>query len=62
MWTMEQPAKTVAAMLATGMEELPMEILRIDDETAAIVIELDGVDYILTMGRVPAQRARPVRQ
>lgn len=62
MWTMEEPAKTVAAMLATGMEELPIEIMRLDDSTAAIVIEIDGVDYILTMARVPAQRTRPARQ
>lgn len=61
-WTMEGPAKTLAAMVATGMEEMPIEIMKLDDETAAIVIEIDGVDYILTMARVPAQRARRARQ
>lgn len=58
MWPMEEPAKAVAALLSNEMDELPVEILKIDDETAAIVVEVDGVDYILTMARVPAQRQR----
>ncbi len=58
MWTMEAPAVKVAERLTTEEHALPPEVLRLDDETAAIVIELDGVDYILTMARVPAQRAR----
>lgn len=58
-WEMEETARTVAALLATGTEELPIEIMKIDDKTAAIVTELDGVDYILTVTRVPIQRPRP---
>jgi hypothetical protein len=61
-WTMEEPAKTVAAMLAEDSDQLPIEILRIDDESAAIVIEIDGVDYILTMARLPIQRGRAAVQ
>ncbi len=58
MWTMEEAASTVGALLANEVNELPVEILKLDNDTAAIVIELDGVDYILTMMRAPAQRKR----
>lgn len=58
MWPMEEPAKAVAALLSSEMDELPVEIFKINDETAAIVVEVDGIDYILTMSRVPAQRQR----
>jgi hypothetical protein len=62
MWKMEQPAKTVAARLSSESDELPTEVLKLDDATAAIVIDVDGVDYILTMTRVPEQRPRATRQ
>lgn len=62
MWAMEQPASRVAEMLSTPSNELPAEVMRLSDDTAAIVVEVDGVDYVLTMTRVPAQRARPRRQ
>jgi hypothetical protein len=58
MWAVEDAAKTVAALLSSEMQELPTEILNLDDDTAAIVVEVDGVDYILIMSRVPAQRPR----
>jgi hypothetical protein len=58
MWAMEEPAKTLAALVSDESHELPTEILKLDDETAAIIIEIDGVDYILTMTRVPVQRTR----
>lgn len=59
MWTMETPAVLVAERLTTEAHALAPEVLRIDDDTAAIVVEVDGVDYILTMARVPVQRQRP---
>ena len=59
MWTMEAPAVKVAERLTDEAHSLPPEVMRLDDHTAAIVIEVDGVDYILTMARVPAQRTRP---
>ena len=59
---MEEPAKVVADRLAHETQELPAEILKLDDVTAAIVIDVDGVDYILTMQRVPEQRPRATRQ
>lgn len=59
---MEAPAVKVAEMLTEEAHALPPEVLRISDDTAAIVIEIDGVDYILTMARVPVQRTRPVTQ
>lgn len=42
-----------------GSQTLPVEVLRLNETTSAIVFELDGVDYILTMVRVPRQRPRP---
>lgn len=62
MWVMESPATKVAERLTDESHQLPPEVLRIDDNTAAIVVEVDGVDYILTMARVPSQRTRPVTQ
>lgn len=61
-WKMEAPAKKVAEMLwQSGEQELPAEILKIDENTASIVADVDGVDYILTMMRVPKQRERATR-
>lgn len=63
MWTMEKPALAVAEMLwASGTQEHPAEVMKLDDATAAIVVDIAGVDYILTMTRVPIQRARAMRQ
>ena len=60
MWTMQEPAMKVAAKLwQEGSQRLPAEVMRIDDATAAIVVDVDGIDYILTMAKVPAQRPRP---
>ena len=58
MWAMERPAVAVAERLTLDGHQLPPEVMRLDDNTAAIVVEVDGVDYILTMTRVPVQRAR----
>lgn len=58
-----QPAEEIAktlAPLSSGM--LPQEILVIDRETVAICVEIGGVDYIMSMQRVPRQRAKPARQ
>lgn len=57
-WKVEKPASTVAALLSSETQELPTMVMRIDAETAAIVIDLDGVDYVLTMVRVPQQQQR----
>lgn len=60
MWTMQAPAMRVAEQLwQEGSQRLPAEVMRLDDLTAAIVVDVDGVDYVLTMARVPAQRPRP---
>lgn len=58
-WNMEAPAMHVAERLSNAADRLPTEVLKLDDATAAIVVDVDGVDYILTMARVPQQRARP---
>lgn len=60
MWTMEAPALKVADRLGHDAQRLPSEVLKLDDHTAAIIVDIDGVDYVLTMARVPQQRARPV--
>ena len=61
MWQLETPAKKVAEQLwSEGSQRLPAEVLRLNDETAAIIVDVDGVDYVLTMARVPKQRPRPV--
>ncbi len=59
MWTMEKPAVAIAERLTDASHALPPEVLRLSDDTAAIVVEVEGVDYILTMARVPVQRPRP---
>ena len=60
MWTMQEPAMKVAAQLwQEGSQRLPAEVMKLDDQTAAIVVDVDGIDYVLTMTRVPAQRPRP---
>jgi len=51
-WPMLEPAIELSKRLQAG------EIMKIDDETAAIVIEQNGVDYVLTMTRAPKQRTR----
>lgn len=58
MWTMEAPAVKVANMLTTEAHQLAPEVLRLEEGTAAIVVEIDGVDYVLTMMRLPVQRER----
>ncbi len=61
-WAMEIPSVKVAERLTFEGHRLPPEVLKVDERTAAIVIEVDGVDYILTMARVPNQRPRPITQ
>ena len=61
-WKMEAPALKVAEMLwASGQQELPAEIFKLDEQTASIVVDVDGVDYILTMTAAPKQRHRATR-
>ncbi|MDR0808549.1 MAG: hypothetical protein LBE86_05385 [Gemmobacter sp.] len=57
---MDEPALKVAARLreeSSGL--LPLEVLKLEDGTAAIVADIGGIDYVLTMTRVPRQRPRP---
>lgn len=37
---------------------LPHEILKLEDDTAALIVAIDGVDYILVIQRAPKQRPR----
>lgn len=61
MWKMQGPAMKVAEQLwQEGSQRLPAEVLKLNDDTAGIVVDVDGVDYILTMTRVPKQRPRPI--
>lgn len=59
-WKLKKPALAVAdALWPQSDNRLPNEVLRIADDTAAIVVDIDGVDYIMTMQRLPKQRQRP---
>lgn len=58
-----KPAMKVCALVNPQSEQkLPPEILVLDQEMVAIVVDIDGVDYILTMAKVPGQRPRPTAQ
>lgn len=62
-WGMLEPAQKLCDRLwPTAEQKLPHEILKLSDDTAGIVVDVDGVDYILTMSRVPKQRSRPTEQ
>lgn len=55
-----KPAVKVADRLAPQCGQyLPNEVLLLENGMAAIVIDVDGVDYIMVMQRVPRQRPRP---
>lgn len=57
------PAMKIAhacAPLSSG--KLLQEILVLDAKTVAICVEVDGVDYIMSMVRVPRQRQKPATQ
>lgn len=57
---LEGPAMKVAERLwSDGSQKLPAEILVLSADAVGIVVDVDGVDYILTMARVPKQRPRP---
>lgn len=59
-WRLEKPAVAVAdALWPQSDNRLPNEVLKLGDDTAAIVVDIDGVDYILTMQVIPKQRPRP---
>ena len=58
-WKMEVPAVKVAERLWLDSQLFPSEVLRLDETTAGIIVDVDGVDYILTMQRAPKQRPRP---
>ncbi len=62
-WKMEAPATKLCDRLwPTSDQKLEHEILKLDENTAGIVVDVDGVDYILTMTEVPVQRQRPTAQ
>ncbi|WP_413219857.1 hypothetical protein [Tritonibacter mobilis] len=59
-WKMLKPAEKLCDRLwPTSEQKLPHEIIKLHDDSAAVVIDIDGVDYILTMQEVPRQRPRP---
>lgn len=51
-----------AALRPLSSHEVESEVLVISGDLTSIVTDIDGVDYILTVSRVPKQRPRPVRQ
>lgn len=56
--------KIAEALAPLGTGQLPQEIMSLSDdgELIGIVVEVDGVDFILTIQEVPLQRARPTVQ
>lgn len=55
-----QPAMRICELLdAASDQKLHHEIIVLDAKTVGIVVDVDGVDYILSMMRVPRQRPRP---
>jgi hypothetical protein len=59
-WKMQKPAEKLCDRLwPTSDQKLPHEVLKLTDESAAIVVDIDGTDYILTLQEVPNQRPRP---
>jgi len=58
-WPLDATARRLDEKISSDGDQLPREILRLDDSTAGIIVEIDGVDYMLTMTRIPNQRPRP---
>lgn len=59
-WKMEAPAlKLCDRLWPTAEQKLPHEILKLTEDIAVVVIDMEGVDYILTIQEVPRQRPRP---
>lgn len=57
------PALAIAKTLAPlSSGKVPQEILVLDAKTVAICVEVGGVDYIMSMQRVPRQRTKPATQ
>lgn len=62
-WKMEGPAQSLCDRLwPTSSQRLPQEILKLDDSTAGIIVDVDGVDYMLTMTQLPKQRTSETTQ
>jgi hypothetical protein len=57
-WPILPAAERLVAMLPPA--SLPHEILRLDADSAAIIVDIDGADYVLTMTRLTNQRERPL--
>ena len=59
-WSMLEPAQKLCDRLwPSAGQRVPHEILKLGDDLAGIVIDVDGVDYMLTMQQIPEQRQRP---
>ncbi|AUQ62351.1 hypothetical protein [Phaeobacter inhibens] len=56
--------KIAEALKPLGTGQLPQEIMSLseDGNLIGIVVEVEGVDFILTMQEVPHQRKRPTVQ
>lgn len=59
-WPMELVARRVVHLMQNGMSmRLPAEILRLNEETAGIIIDIDGKDYLVTLAELRTPRTRP---
>jgi len=50
--------RVVAALQSASPHAMPVNVLRIEQEAASIVFDLDGASYKLSLSRVPSQRKR----
>lgn len=56
---LQDAQKVVDALRVKSHQKLPPEILKLDNETVSIVIDIDGKDYIFTMMAIPKPRQVP---
>ena len=54
--------KVSRALEPLSSYKIAQEVLILDQQSAAVVCEIDGRDYIMTIQQVPKQRSRPSTQ
>lgn len=58
-WGMLKPSLRLVEVIRAEEPQLSdPEVLKITEDTAAVVFELDGVDYIATVQVLPVQRPK----
>lgn len=55
-------AKLCEVLQSRYPQQVDNEIMVLDAKSVAIVADLDGTDYVMTMMRLPRQRQRPAAE